>query len=321
MEKYPEVEKIFNDIQKLNIQGATNVAISTFEGMKIFLELTDESDPKKLLSELSRVGWELALARDNEPLARNGVTYILHFFKERFPVLPTLSVMKHELTTLCDEYLGMIESTKAQIIEKNAKNLTYIDKMLTHCHSSTAVAIMKAIGKGDPDFEVVCTETRPRFQGRKTAKSMVEAGVKTTLIGDSAAESFVIGRGSVPIDAIFIGCDQITAEGHTINKIGSWGIAMAAYYAGKPLYVVGPFLKIDPDSFMDTVKIEVREDKELWDEAPKGLRMYNPAFEIVDKDLITGYLTEFGMVLPDNIQKTAKEHYPWIFDADVKDIN
>lgn len=314
MEKYPEVKKIYDDIQKLNIQGATNVAISTFEGMKLYLELTKETDSKKLLEELARVGWELALARDNEPLARNGVTYILHFFKERFPVLPTLSVMKHELTSLCDEYLGMIESTKAQMIEKNAKNLVYIDKMLTHCHSSTAVAIMKAIGEGDPDFEVVCTETRPRFQGRKTAKRLIEAGVRTTLIADSAVESFVIGRGSVKIDGIFIGCDQITAEGHTINKIGSWGIASAAYYAGKSLYVVTPLLKMDPTSFLKTIKIEVREDAELWEDAPKGLRMYNPAFEIVDNVLITGYLTEFGMIFPENIGRLAKENYPWIFD-------
>lgn len=318
MEKYPEVKKIYDDIQKLNIQGATNVAISTFEGMKLHLELTKETDSKKLLEELAMVGWELALARDNEPLARNGVTYVLHFFKERFPVLPTLSVMKHELTSLCDEYLGMIESTKAQMIEKNAKNLVYIDKMLTHCHSSTAVAIMKAIGEGDPDFEVVCTETRPRFQGRKTAKRLIEAGVRTTLIADSAVESFVIGRGSVKIDGIFIGCDQITAEGHTINKIGSWGVGSAAYYAGKPLYVVTPLLKMDPTSFLDTVKIEVREDAELWEDPPKGLRMYNPAFEIVDNVLITGYLTEFGMVLPENIGRLARENYPWIFDNNQK---
>ena len=314
MKEYPEVKKIFDDIQKLNIQGATNIAISTFEGMKIYLEKTEETDKEELFSELSRVGWELALARDNEPLARNGVTYILHFFKERFPVLPELSVMKQELTALCDEYLELIASTKKDLIAENAKSLTYGDKMFTHCHSSTAVSVMKIIGKGDPDFEVVCTETRPRYQGRKTAKSMLEAGVKTTLIADSAAEAFIIGRGSVKVDAVFIGCDQITAEGHTINKIGSWGIAMASYYAGKSLYVVTPLLKIDPTSFLDTVKIEVREGKELWDDAPKGLHMYNPAFEIVDSVLITGYLTEFGMVSPNNIRDLVKEKYPWIFD-------
>ncbi len=314
MEKYPAIDKIYNDIQKLNIQGATNVAISTFEGMKLYIELSKVEDSEEFFHELFEIGDALAHARDNEPLARNGVTYIKHFFGQKYSVLPKLSVMKQEFTKLCDEYLGMIEGTKALIIEKNARNLTNIDKVMTHCHSSTAVSLIKVIGKGDRDFEVVCTETRPRLQGRITARSLVEAGVHTTLIADSAAESFAISRGSVPVDAVFIGCDQITAEGHTINKIGSWGIAAAVYYAGKPLYVVSPLLKIDPTSFFESVKIEVRESKELWEDAPKGLHMYNPAFEIVDKTLITGYLTEFGMVLPDNIGSLAKEHYSWIFD-------
>lgn len=314
MEKYPQIKKIYEDIQKLNIQGATNIAISTFEGMKLYIELSKVGEKEEFFKELFEVGNALAHARDNEPLARNGVTFIKHFFGQKFSDLPELSVMKQEFTRLCNEYLDMIEDSKDKIIEKNTKNLTNFDKILTHCHSSTAVSLIKSIGKGDRDFEVVCTETRPRFQGRKTAKSLLEAGVKTTLIADSAAESFAINRGSVPIDAVFIGCDQITAKGHTINKIGSWGIAMASYYGGKPLYVVTPLLKIDPTSFLESVKIEVRESKELWEDAPKGLHMYNPAFEIVDNVLIAGYLTEFGLVLPGNVESVVKEHYSWIFD-------
>jgi len=314
MKEYPSIQKIYKDIQKLNIQGATNVAISTFEGMKLYIELSKVDGKEEFFQELFDVGNTLAHARDNEPLARNGVTYIKHFFGQKFSVLPEISVMKQEFTRLCNEYLDMIENSKSKIIEKNTKNLTNIDKVLTHCHSSTAVSIIKSIGKGDKDFEVVCTETRPRFQGRKTAKSLLEGGIKTTLIADSAAESFVIGRGSVPVDAIFIGCDQITAKGHTINKIGSWGIAMAAYYAGKPVYIVTPLLKIDPSSFLESVKIEVRESKELWEDAPKGLHMYNPAFEIIDNSLITGYITELGIVLPSNVESVVRENYAWIFD-------
>ena len=83
---------------------------------------------------------------------------------------------------------------------------------MTHCHSSTAVEVIKGIAKGKKSFDAVCTETRPLFQGRITAKSLLDAGISATLIADSSAESFVIGRGSVPIDAVFIGCDQITMD-------------------------------------------------------------------------------------------------------------
>jgi methylthioribose-1-phosphate isomerase len=175
--------------------------------------------------------------------------------------------------------------------------------------------LIKKISEGKGKFEAVCTETRPKLQGRITAKSLLEARIKTTLIADSAGESFIINRGSIPVEIVFIGCDQITSGGHTINKIGSWGLAMAAHYAGKPLYVVTPLLKIDLESFMHTVKIEVRESKELWEDAPEGLHMYNPAFEIVDAGLITGYVTEFGIIKPTDIAKVAKEQYPWLLTS------
>lgn len=313
MEKYPEIEIIYNDIKKLNIQGATNVAIATLEGMKKYLKITKEIDPQLMYNEIIEVGKYLAHARANEPLAVNGVTYISHCFTKKISVLPRIEIMKQEMEEFCNNYLELIENCKRELVDYGTRNLFNFDKLLTHCHSSTAVALIKSLGKGDHDFETFCTETRPLFQGRKTAKSLVDAGIKTTLIADSAAESFVIGRGSTPVDAIFIGCDQITPKGHAINKIGSWGIAMSAHYVGKPVYVVTPMLKLDIESGVD-VEIEVRESRELWDDAPKGLIMYNPAFEIVDNVLITGYVTEVGIIKPQDLEKEAKSRYPWLFE-------
>lgn len=313
MEKYPEIEIIYNDIKKLNIQGATNVAIATLEGMKKYLKITKEIDPQLMYNEIIEVGKYLAHARPNEPLAVNGVTYISHCFTQKNFVLPRIEIMKQEMEEFCNNYLELIENCKRELVDYGTRNLFNFDKLLTHCHSSTAVALIKSLGKGDHDFETFCTETRPLFQGRKTAKSLVDAGIKTTLIADSAAESFVIGRGSTPVDAIFIGCDQITPKGHAINKIGSWGIAMSAHYVGKPVYIITPMLKLDIESGVD-VEIEVRESRELWDDAPKGLIMYNPAFEIVDNVLITGYVTEVGIIKPQDLEKEAKSRYPWLFE-------
>jgi translation initiation factor 2B subunit (eIF-2B alpha/beta/delta family) len=225
--------------------------------------------------------------------------------------------MKREIYELCNKYLDMISGfteggSKKMLVERCTPLLKNYDKVFTHCHSSTVEALIIELSKNDKEFEVVCTETRPMFQGRKTAKNLLNAGVKTTMIADSAGESFIIGRGSVPIEVVLIGCDQITAKGHAINKIGSWGMGIAAHYADKPLYVVTPLLKVDPYSFHHDVEIEVREDSELWEDAPKGLHMYNPAFEIVDNMLITGYVTEFGIIKPNDIDKVVKEKYPWL---------
>ena len=306
-----EIEK---DIKELNIQGATNVAIATLEGMKIFIEESNISDKEMFYKELERVGYKLANARLNEPLARNGVKYVTFQFKRKRDDLHSINDMKQQLLDFCDDYLFKISDSKRSIVELGVPYVKHFENVLTHCHSSTAVSILKGIAQGNSSFDVVCTETRPLFQGRTTAKSLLEDGISTTMIADSAAESFVIGRGSVPIDAVFIGCDQITLDGYCINKIGSWGIGMAAYYTSKPLYVVSPLLKVDPKMKVQDISIEIREDDELWSDAPKELKMFNPAFEIVDAKLITGFMTEFGIIKPSEIHDIIKAKYTWLFE-------
>ena len=309
-----QILDIEKDIKDLNIQGATNVAIATVEGMKIFIEESAVTDKEVFYTELKRVGEKLANARPNEPLAENAVKYVSFMFKNHFSDLHSLNDMKQQLESYCDKYLFKIADSKRSIIDLGIPYVKHFENVLTHCHSSTAVEVIKEIGKGKKSFDVVCTETRPLFQGRITAKSLLDAGISTTLIADSAAESFVIGRGSVPIDAVFIGCDQITMDGYCINKIGSWGIAMSAEYAGKPVFVVSPLLKVDPRVTHRNISIEIREDKELWSDAPEQLKMFNPAFEIVDANLITGFMTEFGIIKPDEISGIVKSKYYWLFD-------
>ena len=309
-----QILDIEKDLKELNIQGATNVAIATLEGMKIFIEESNVTDKELFYKELERVGNKLANARLNEPLARNGVKYVVHLFLKKKDDLHSINDMKQQLLDYCDEYLFKISDSKRSIIELGLPYVKHFENVLTHCHSSTAVAILKGIGGVNSSFDVVCTETRPLFQGRTTAKSLLDDGISTTMIADSAAESFIIGRGSVSIDAIFIGCDQITLDGYCINKIGSWGIGMAANLASKPLYVVSPLLKVDPYIKAKDISIEIREEDELWSEAPKELKMFNPAFEIVDAKLITGFMTEFGIIKPEEIHDIVKAKYTWLFD-------
>ena len=314
MEKSEEIQKIKKDIQELNIQGATNVAIAVFEAMKLYITSTKETDSDKIFNDFLSLGMELATARPNEPLAKNGVKYVKHFLRKEFPVLPSMSVMKPKLEELCQDYLNLISESKKNLIANSKNYLLNYDKVFTHCHSSTVEILIKELSHKDENFEVVCTETRPRMQGRITAKNLVNYGIKTTLVTDSSADSFVINRGSVPVDVVFIGCDQILKNGYVVNKIGSWGIAMSAHYADKPVYVVSPLLKIDEHAFVGNVEIEVREDSEVWPDAPKGLEIYNPAFEIVDNVLITGFVCEFGIVKPSEVDNLVKEKYPWIFE-------
>ena len=326
--KYKEVDEIVDDIKTIEIQGATNVAIATFEGIKLFIKNYDKriDDYDRFLEDLNRVGYRLAFARDNEPLAKNGLKFVLRILVIRNPGLRDVDECKEKVYELCDEFLEKIAEAKKKIIKNSVEVMDDVNEIFTHCHSSTAVSIIKEQAKKVKDFKAVCSETRPLFQGRTTATRLHEAGIDTILIVDNASESFIIDRGTYPVDAVFLGADEITMRGDAINKIGSWGIALASYFVSKPVYVVTPILKIEVETAYRPVKIEYRcstydpknpsiclRSDEVWEGAPKGLKMVNPAFEIINREFITGYITEFGVIKPEDIAKTVQKEFQWLF--------
>ncbi len=326
--KYKKVEEILSDIKSIKIQGATNVAIATFEGIKLFIQNYDPRNEsyEEFMNALNKVGYDLAYARDNEPLAKNGLKFVLRMLIIRNPGLRDVKECRERVTELCDEFLGSIEMAKEKIVLNSEEIMGDVNEVFTHCHSSTAVSIIKNYAKKDPNLKVVCTETRPLLQGRITAKRLVEAGIDTTFIIDSAAETFIIDRGSHPIDVVFLGADEITMRGDAVNKIGSWGIALAAYYMSKPLYVITPILKVEVETAYRPVKIEYRCDvhdsanpsvcklsNEVWPDAPNGLKIENPAFGIINREFITGYVTELGIIKPEDMASVVQQKFQWLF--------
>lgn len=309
--KYNNIEEIEADIKSVNIQGATNVAIATFEGIKMFINsYTKDTSIDSFFEEVGQVGWKLAYARDNEPLAKNGLKFVIEMSKVGTGV--DLQAVKAKIIENCDKYLELVKSAKNEIVEKCANVLGEATGIFTHCHSSTVEKLIINQANSHSGVKVACTETEPLLQGRITAKNLVEAGLDVTMGVDSSAESTIIGRGSFPIDIVLLGADQITMQGDALNKIGSWGIALAAYFASKPLYIVTSILKVDPSTIYQPIKIEMREASEIWKEAPAGLKLVNPAFDFIDSRFITGYLTEEGLIKPEDIQKVIGEKYKWL---------
>ncbi|MGL5695232.1 MAG: S-methyl-5-thioribose-1-phosphate isomerase, partial [Peptostreptococcaceae bacterium] len=152
-------------------------------------------------------------------------------------------------------------------------------------------------------FKVFADETRPLLQGaRLTAWELNEAGIDTTLICDNMA-SIVMKEGK--IDAIFVGCDRVAANGDAANKIGTSGVAILAKHYNIPFYVCAPSSTIDLDTKVgDDIEIELRAESEItskWYEknmAPEGIKAYNPAFDVTDNELITAIITEKGILYP-----------------------
>ncbi|HVX93232.1 MAG TPA: translation initiation factor eIF-2B subunit [Candidatus Dojkabacteria bacterium] len=311
---YKDTQSLLEDIKSIKIQGATNVALATIYGVQFLLKKFGPNDTSRNVYEhIIEVGTKLANARPNEPLAKNFIKFLkFNVVTKNLLELETSAFIK-TLDKLCDEYFEIIEDSKKGIIDYGLKHLKETEAIFTHCHSSTAENLIIGLNKSIKGLKVVCTETRPLFQGRITATNLVSNGVDTTLVTDSAAESYITGKGLFDIDIVFIGADEIDIHGNAMNKVGSWGVVLAAYFANKPVYVITPFLKVDTDTVTKPFIVERRDPSEVWDKPPKGLKIDNPSFDIVPGNLITGYITEFGLIYSADVVRTIREKYGWLF--------
>ena len=185
------------------------------------------------------------------------------------------------------------------------------DGLLTHCNAGqlatvrygTATAPMYLGHERGYNFRIYADETRPLLQGaRLTSFELSQAGLDVTLICDNMSAS-VMRKGLV--NAVFVGCDRVAANGDTANKIGTSMVALAAKRYNVPFYICAPTSTIDMNTKTGAdIKIELRPDHEvteMWYSrrmAPEGVKVFNPAFDVTDNDLITAIVTEYGIARP-----------------------
>lgn len=182
------------------------------------------------------------------------------------------------------------------------------DGILTHCNAGqlatsrygTATAPIYLGQERGYHFRVFADETRPLLQGaRLTAYELSASGVDVTLICDNMSAA-VMKNGWV--NAVFVGCDRVAANGDTANKIGTSVVAAVAARCHVPFYVCAPTSTIDLNTKTGAdIRIEQRpaeEVTEMWYKermAPEGVKVFNPAFDVTDNDLITAIVTEYGI--------------------------
>jgi methylthioribose-1-phosphate isomerase len=182
--------------------------------------------------------------------------------------------------------------------------------VLTHCNAGalatvgwgTALGVVRSAIAQGKRVRVIADETRPLLQGaRLTAWELMQDGVDVTLISDVAAPS-ILASGAV--DLVVVGADRIAANGDTANKIGTYGVALAAHADRVPFYVAAPWSTVDldcPDG--DAIAIEEREASEVTHVlghrvAPEGVNVRNPAFDVTPMELVTAIVTDRGIARP-----------------------
>lgn len=301
-----KAKEIWDAIYLLQVRGAPAIGVAAAIGMYVLASRYEVDDYDAFYAAFCRDKEYLDASRPTAvnlswALKRMEAVVVAH--KE--DALPQIIEALHqEAITIRNEDIEVCY----KIGEYGMELISPGDGILTHCNAGklaavrygTATAPIYLAEENDYHLHVFCDETRPLLQGaRLTAFELQESGVDTTLICDNMS-AMVMKNGWV--NAVFVGCDRVAANGDTANKIGTSVVAAVAKQYNVPVYICAPTSTIDMATATgDDIVIEERKPEEIaemWYEkrmAPENVKIFNPAFDVTDHELIAGIVTEYGV--------------------------
>jgi methylthioribose-1-phosphate isomerase len=302
-------EELWEAIRSLRVRGAPAIGVTA--AMGVVLGVRSCPDAAGWNQRLSQV---CAYLRTSRPTAVNlfwaldRMERVGRAFGPDIPVEQRIRGLLQEAFAIQEEDRQMCAA-----IGRAGADLIHDDcGVLTHCNTGalatagagTALAVLVTAANLGRQFQVFADETRPLLQGaRLTAWELYEQKIPVTLICDSMAGQ-VMKEGRIQL--VIVGADRITANGDTANKIGTYSVAVLARAHGIPFYVAAPTSTFDLSLHSgDSIPIEQRDPREIThgfgkQTAPEGIAVYNPAFDVTPANLITGIITEKGMIQPVN---------------------
>lgn len=302
-------EEIWNAIYLLQVRGAPAIGVTAGFGIYLMAKEIEETEFGAFYQKFTQQKEYLNSSRPtavNLSWALNRMDAVCRAH-QNLPHQELLEVLHQEAIEIQEEDIRVCK----QIGEYGLSLVKPGDGILTHCNAGqlatskygTATAPIYLGQERGYQFKVYADETRPLLQGaRLTAFELQSAGVDVTLICDNMSAT-VMKKGWV--QAVFVGCDRVAANGDTANKIGTSVVAAVAQRYHVPVYICAPTSTIDMNTPTgDEIHIEQRpaeEVTEMWYQermAPKGVKVFNPAFDVTDQDLIAGIITEYGIARP-----------------------
>ncbi|MBY6037125.1 S-methyl-5-thioribose-1-phosphate isomerase [Fictibacillus nanhaiensis] len=318
-DSYTTIESVWDAIVTMKVRGAPAIGVSAAYGLYLGVKDAGEDSFETFFSDLKEKSDYLAASR---PTAVN-LFWALERMEKKVDSLSGSEVDEIK-NALLQEAIAIHQEDEEinRLIGENLLTLLS-DGMgiLTHCNAGalattkygTATAPMYLAKEKGWDMKVYADETRPRLQGSTlTALELQRAGIDVTVITDNMA-AMVMSQGK--IQAVIVGCDRVAANGDVANKIGTMGVAILAKNFGIPFYVAAPTPTIDLRTPTGKeIPIEEREAEEVTNRfgvytAPKGVKVYNPAFDVTPNEFVTAIVTEKGIVeapYEENLQKLFK---------------
>ena len=307
-EKQETVEQVWDSIKKLKVRGAPAIGIAGAYGLVVAMKPYHKTSRKEFFKELKRNAEYLDSSR---PTAVN-LSWALKRMVARATECDKEGRSIEQVFQLLIEEAVLIHNEDRKLCRGMGESGMHLIKegmgVLTHCNAGalatselgTATAPMYLAHSEGIQFRVYADETRPLLQGaRLTSWELQQAGVDVTLISDNMAASMMAED---LIDLVIVGTDRVAANGDVANKIGTMGVAILADYFNIPFYVACPSSTIDLQTPEGSgIKIEERDADEITyfgerRTGPEGIKVRNPAFDVTPNKLVTGIITEKGII-------------------------
>ncbi|WP_222920050.1 ribose 1,5-bisphosphate isomerase [Natrinema sp. SYSU A 869] len=323
----PAVEATADDIAAMEIRGAATIADAAAAALATQADHSVAESPAAFRRQLRAAARTLYETRPTAVSLPNALRYVLRGMDGE-----TVADLRASTIARAEAFRHDLERAQETLGEIGANRLRDGDVVLTHCHSTDALACIEAALEAGKDLEAIVKETRPRKQGHITARQLREWGVPVTVIVDNAARRYLDGA-----DHVLVGADSIAADGSVINKIGTSGLAVNARERGVPVMVAAQTIKLHPDTMTGhTVEIELRDEREVLSNEERAtiaggggedsdepvaeddeLTVDNPAFDVTPARYVDAIVTERGQFPPESIVTLMRELFgettdePW----------
>ena len=312
---YTDYNDVANAIRTLVIRGAPAIGVAGAFGLALAAlqsKATTKEDMIKDLEQAKKILFE------TRPTAVNlawGLNKMMDVTKDCQNINEIKESIVDAATSLAEDDVKINKAmgkNGAELFDNN-------DTIMTHCNAGalatvaygTALGVVRAIKESGKNIKVIATETRPVMQGsRLTAFELKHEGIDVSLIPDTAV-GYTMANGL--INKIVVGADRIVSTGHVFNKVGTYQIAIIAKQHNIPFYVAAPLSTFDLNSNAEDVVIEQRKSSEVTSignkkTAPDGINVINPAFDMTPPELISGIITEKGVIRQPYEESIKKLH-------------
>ncbi|ARK29515.1 S-methyl-5-thioribose-1-phosphate isomerase [Halalkalibacter krulwichiae] len=301
------IEDVWEAIFELKVRGAPAIGITAAYGLALWAQQSQHDHFNEFCEDLKK---QAAYLETSRPTAVN----LFWAIKRILSVVERVSTIKKAKEAILDKanVIAKEDEDVCRSIGEHAINLFQDgDTLLTHCNAGgiatarygTALAPFYIAKERGIHLKAFASETRPVLQGaRLTAWELQQLGIDVTLITDNMVAHTIKTKG---INAIIVGADRIAANGDTANKIGTYGLALLAKALQIPFYVAAPLSTIDlATSSGEDIEIEERHADEIRKlngqlVTTADMKVFNPAFDVTPAELITGIITERGIVSGD----------------------